>query len=218
MSDGNTPSLRESASLRDVAAVAAAVEAAEALLSSVTLESIGAPACDSEGDEAEPTLRVRARSTGWAAQHVRRAAPDPSAAPLLSKVRACRYLAWRRPARTHACTACRLARCVRVQRPRRRCLWCICPLGAYGLLTTLRAGNAAVRRLYQRLRARKRPSRSVHRLRARCVRSALPVKTTLTVRGSTPTDASLDLNNNLMGALHPAGSLYERPVRALAEI
>jgi hypothetical protein len=89
MSDAAAATLRESASMRDVAAVAAAVEAAEALLSSVTLESIGAPACDSEGDEGEPTLRVRARSTGWAAQHVRRAAPDPSAALLLSKVRAC---------------------------------------------------------------------------------------------------------------------------------
>ena len=114
MSDGGTPALRESASLRDVAAVAAAVEAAEALLSAVTLESFGAPACDSQGDEEEPTLRVRANSTGWAAQHVRRAAPDPSAAPLLSKVRSRAYLALRRPARTRACVVCCLARCAAV--------------------------------------------------------------------------------------------------------
>lgn len=98
MDDGGV-AMRASASLRDVAAVAAAVEAAEARLSA--LEAVGAPACDD--DEPQPTsLRVRALSSPRA-NHVRRAAPDPSAASLLSvKVRATQRCA--RASRAH-CSA-----------------------------------------------------------------------------------------------------------------
>jgi hypothetical protein len=77
---GGVP-MRASASLRDVAAVAAAVEAAEARLSA--LSAVGAPACDDDEPQQAPTMRVRSLSSPRA-NHVRRAAPDPSAALLLS--------------------------------------------------------------------------------------------------------------------------------------
>ena len=80
MDDGGVP-MRASASLRDVAAVAAAVEAAEARLSA--LSAVGAPACDDDEPQQAPTMRVRSLSSPRA-NHVRRAAPDPSAALLLS--------------------------------------------------------------------------------------------------------------------------------------
>ena len=69
--------LHASASERDVAAVAAAVEALEARLSVTE-------------DGPSPRPPSPRRSEAWAARDVRRAAPDPSAASLL-KVRAALY-------------------------------------------------------------------------------------------------------------------------------